>query len=189
MKSVCLIGDSIRRGYQNCVFDQLNNAAAIWAPEENGGDSRNILRNLEKWVLCREPDILHLNFGLHDAKRASPDAPMEVPLDEYENNLVQIFQLIHERTQTTLIWATTTPVIEKDHLTVKGFCRANVDIDACNQVATSICIKFGVPVNDLHHSITAAGPSTLLTEDGVHYSDEGSTVLGIKVADFIRSFL
>ena len=67
---VVLIGDSIRMGYQDHVVSQLAGRAEVWAPEENGGDSRNVLAHLDQWVFVRQPDLVHVNCGLHDLKRA-----------------------------------------------------------------------------------------------------------------------
>lgn len=43
-----------------------------------------------------------------------------------------------------------------------------------------------VPVDDLHAAIEAGGRGSLLTQDGVHFTPEGSRLLGQTVADFVR---
>ena len=88
---VVLIGDSIRMGYQDHVVSQLAGRAEVWSPEENGGDSRNVLAHLDQWVFSRQPGLVHVNCGLHDLKRAF-GAESAVPLDEYEGNVRQILQ-------------------------------------------------------------------------------------------------
>ena len=47
---IVLIGDSIRMGYQDHVASELAGRAEVWVPEENGGDSRNVLAHLDQWV-------------------------------------------------------------------------------------------------------------------------------------------
>ena len=69
MKTIVLIGDSIRMGYQEKVREQLADWAYVWVPEENGGTSENILAHLDKWVLSRRADVVHINCGLHDIKK------------------------------------------------------------------------------------------------------------------------
>lgn len=59
MKTIILIGDSIRMGYSPFVRQELEGKAQIWEPEANGGTSRNVLSNLDEWVLAREGDIVH----------------------------------------------------------------------------------------------------------------------------------
>ena len=66
MKKLILIGDSIRMGYQAAVIRELIGLADVWAPEQNGGNSANILKHLDEWVLRQSPDIVHINCGLHD---------------------------------------------------------------------------------------------------------------------------
>jgi hypothetical protein len=69
MKQIILIGDSIRMGYQPTVQQILADQAQVWGPVENGGNSHNVLTHLDAWVIQRQPDIVHLNCGLHDIKR------------------------------------------------------------------------------------------------------------------------
>ena len=87
MKHIILLGDSIRLGYQDIVRVELAEWAEIWAPEENGRDSRNILAHLDDWVIARAPDLVHLNCGLHDLKREFNATINQVPLDEYAANV------------------------------------------------------------------------------------------------------
>ena len=65
---VILIGDSIRMGYQALVAEQLDGQGEVWGPQQNGGDSRNVLAHLEEWVLDQDAALLHMNCGLHDLK-------------------------------------------------------------------------------------------------------------------------
>jgi isoamyl acetate esterase len=69
MKTVILIGDSIRLGYQDVVRQKLAGTAEVWGPAENGGGSRNVLRHLDSWALEKTPAVAHLNCGLHDVKQ------------------------------------------------------------------------------------------------------------------------
>src|SRR5512135_2003123 len=68
LPKVALVGDSIRLGYAPVVARLLSGKAAVVSVEANGGDSGNVLRNLEEWVIREKPDIVHLNAGLHDLK-------------------------------------------------------------------------------------------------------------------------
>ncbi len=189
MKSVILIGDSIRGGYQATAMAALEGEAKLWVPEANGGDSANVLNHLEEWVIERRPDILHLNCGLHDIKRDEKGANIQVPLPAYRQNLERIFQQIHDQTRTRILWASTTPVNEKQHLTVKYFVRLNADVATYNAAALELAKQFDIPVNDLHAAVEAIGAATILQPDGVHFTEEGSRRLGLAVADFIRNYL
>src|SRR5688572_10750333 len=70
LPKVLLIGDSIRMGYAPIVARKLAGKAIVVTLPANGGDSANVLRNLDEWVVGEKADIVHLNCGLHDLKLA-----------------------------------------------------------------------------------------------------------------------
>ena len=57
MKKVILVGDSIRMGYQASVVKELEGVAEVWGPEQNGGNSANILAHLDEWVIAKDAAI------------------------------------------------------------------------------------------------------------------------------------
>ena len=185
---VVLIGDSIRMGYQDHIVSQLAGRAEVWAPEENGGDSRNVLSHLDQWVFSRQPDLVHVNCGLHDLKRAF-GAESAVPLAEYERNVRQILQRLQRELNGAVVWATTTPVDETWHHQNKGFDRLEADVEAYNAAARAVAEDLGVPIDDLFAVIEGEGKARLLTQDGVHFTDEGSQLLGRVVAECVWGHL
>jgi lysophospholipase L1-like esterase len=189
MKSVILIGDSIRMGYAPTVTRRLDGQAHFWAPRENGGTSANVLAHLDEWVLSRSPDILHLNCGLHDLKTEFGASTQNIPLDQYEANLRRIVERIAQRGTIQLIWASTTPVNEVWHHQNKPFDRSEDDVRAYNQAALGIVTAYGLPVNDLYQVMMDAGRDRYLTQDGVHFKPAGYTLLGQAAADAIRAYL
>jgi lysophospholipase L1-like esterase len=189
MTNVILIGDSIRLGYQATVSQLLRGQAQVWAPAENGGTSRNVLAHLDEWVLSREPDILHLNCGLHDLRTEFGATTQAVPLDEYESNLRQIVSTILDQGSTTLIWAATTPVNEQWHHENKAFDRFEANVRAYNDSAQRVATAYGVQVNDLYQVVMDAGRDQVLIADGVHFGEAGYALLGQAVADSISTLL
>jgi lysophospholipase L1-like esterase len=187
-KSIVLIGDSIRMGYQDHVARELADQVEIWAPEQNGGDSRNVLAHLDEWVISRAPDLVHVNCGLHDLKRAFGEG-QNVPLEEYGHNVRQILAQLQSDFEGVVVWAQTTPVDEKLHHQNKGFDRFEADVDAYNEVARSVAVGLGVPVDDLFAVVEREGKARLLTPDGVHFTEEGSQILGRAVATCVREHL
>jgi len=185
---VVLIGDSIRMGYQDHVASQLAGRVEIWVPEENGGDSRNVLAHLDQWVLERQPDLVHVNCGLHDLKRAF-GAESEVPLDEYESNVRQILQRLQRELDGAVVWATTTPVDENWHHQNKGFDRLEADVETYNAAARAVAENLSVPIDDLFAVVEREGKARLLTQDGVHFTEEGSQLLGRVVAECVWGHL
>lgn len=185
---VVLIGDSIRMGYQDYVTSQLAGRAEVWSPEENGGDSRKVLAHLDQWAFSRQPDLVHVNCGLHDLKRAF-GAESEVPLAEYERNVRQILQRLQRELDGAVVWATTTPVDESWHHQNKGFDRLEADVEAYNAAARAVAVDLGVPIDDLFAVVEREGKVRLLTQDGVHFTAEGSQLLGRAVAECVWGHL
>ena len=185
---VVLIGDSIRMGYQDHVASQLAGRAEVWAPEPNGGDSRNVLAHLDQWALARQPDLVHVNCGLHDLKRAF-GAESAVPLAEYERNVRQILERLQRELDGAVVWAATTPVDETWHHQNKGFDRLEADVEAYNAAASAVAADLGVPIDDLFAVVEGEGKARLLTQDGVHFTAEGSQLLGRVVAECVWGHL
>jgi lysophospholipase L1-like esterase len=189
MKTILLIGDSIRMGYEATVRAELAGVADVWSPQENGGTSRNVLAHLQEWVLDRTPALVHLNCGLHDLKREFGQTENAVPLAEYRANLGRLFDAVRQRTAARLIWAATTPVNEEWHHRNKPFDRLERDVDAYNRVAREEAEARGIPVDDLFAVVRDAGRDRLLLSDGVHFNPEGCTLLGKAVAACLRAHL
>ncbi len=189
MARVILIGDSIRMGYLPVVRAAMTEAE-VWGPSDNCETSRKILAHLPEWVLEQTPDIIHFNCGLHDLRRLfDPPAETQVPLDEYSRNIDAIITTIKRYTAAQMIWATTTPVNEVNHHRNKPFDRFEADVRAFNAAARAVADHHGLPVNDLYATVMAAGRDRLLVADGVHYTDEGSRILGAAVVHCLRTYL
>ncbi len=193
MPNVTLIGDSIRMGYQPLVADRLKGKFDVWGPEENGGNTANLLQNLPGWMLAREPaaDIIQINSGLHDLKTVTPDVRAQVvPPDHYRRNVRLLLSLLQENTEAKLIWATTTPVHdERLFLRYGRQHRTNSDVQMYNESATKIAQDVGVVVNDLYGFVMETGVEEMLSDDGVHFTEHGSALLGQTVAEKIKAVL
>ena len=62
---VVLLGDSIRMGYQPLVIRKFEEAE-VWGPPANCRHSLWTLDHFDQWVANQDPDIVHVNFGIHD---------------------------------------------------------------------------------------------------------------------------
>src|SRR5262245_42411889 len=96
---VVLIGDSIRMGYAPLVAKRLEGRAVILSPKPNGGDSANVLKNLDEWAIQAKADVIHFNCGLHDLKLFKKDKTYQVDLEKYEANLRQIVERLRKETK------------------------------------------------------------------------------------------
>ena len=187
MKTIVLIGDSIRVGYQENVREQLAGWANVWAPQENGRTSENVLAHLDEWAISRHADIVHINCGLHDiAKQFDQDGPA-VPLQAYTKNIRSILTRLQAETEATAVWAMTTPVNQEWHHEIKSFDRFEKDVVTYNDAASAICRELGITVNDLYSVVVSAGADSILGEDGVHFKPEGYAILGQSVAECIKT--
>jgi len=182
---VLIIGDSISMGYTPRAAERLADAARVLHNPGNGGDSANVAGQLDAWLTDAAPGLVHFNCGLHDIKLARDTRIHQVPLHAYRANLVRIVDRLVE-SGATLVWATTTPVIDERHHAAKPFDRHNRDVEEYNGVAADIMARAGIAVNDLHAAVLADGPADLLADDGVHFTEGGYARLADLVADFLR---
>ena len=184
LAKVVLIGDSIRMGYAPLVAKRLEGKATVVSAKPNGEDSGNVLRNLEEWVIKENPDVVHINAGLHDLKLK--DAAYQVPLAEYEKNLKMILERIQKETHAKIIFATSTPILDNLHAQRKaGFDRLEADVQKYNTAAVAIMKQAGVPIDDLHKRVEDGGKEKLIGPDGTHYTPAGYEMLAEAVTNSI----
>jgi lysophospholipase L1-like esterase len=189
MKNIVLIGDSIRMGYQHTVHAELVGCASVWWPDQNGESSKNVLAHLDDWVISRQPDVLHVNCGLHDLKKEFGQDAAAVPLDAYRENVRAIMTRAKTETDAIVIWALTTPVNHEWHHNNKAFDRYEEDVIAYNSVADGVADELGILVNDLFSVVASAGRDSLLLPDGVHFKPEGYELLGKRVAACLKGVI
>jgi hypothetical protein len=68
---VLLIGDSISIGYTVAVRERLKGKANVHRIPQNGGATEVGLDKMTAWLGKGKWDVIHFNFGLHDAKYTS----------------------------------------------------------------------------------------------------------------------
>ncbi len=184
---VVLVGDSIRIGYAQNTIKFYNNQVDFRSPEENGGDSANVLKNLDAWVISAQPDVVHINAGLHDLKLDRKTGKHQVELAEYKENMRKILDRITKETKATVILALTTPVLDERHKANKPFDRLDADVRAYNDAARGVLRDFPeVKVNDLYTFARNLDLEKSLVKDGVHFTPQASQALGRRVAEVIR---
>lgn len=188
---VILVGDSIRMGYAEYAAAEIGESANVWWPEENCRHCGVILENLQPWVVDPSGDIVHLNCGLHDMLLGRESGENRFTVEAYAQNLEALFSRIREATRAQLIFALTTPVLESRQQTSTTYgrvVRRDGDPARYNAAARQVAGKFQVPVNDLHQVAVDVGPEAILKEDGVHFNEAGSRILGKAVADCVRQY-
>ena len=113
----------------------------------------------------------------------------QVLLAEYEENVRRILTVLSGLEGMYVVWASTTPVDEKLHHANKGFDRFEADVDAYNRCARSLCRSLDIEVHDLFAVVEGIGRREILCEDGVHFTEVGSRLLGGSVASCVRRYL
>jgi dienelactone hydrolase/lysophospholipase L1-like esterase len=186
LPKVVLVGDSIRLGYAPLVAKRLEGKARVVSVEANGGDSANVLKHLDEWVLGEKPAVVHLNCGLHDLKLAKKTKQYQVPPEQYEANLKEIVARIRKGTSTALVFADTTPILDDRHAKRGGdFDRFETDVKRYNETARKVMREAGISVDDLHGIVEDGGSEKLLGGDGTHYTPAGYERLADAVADCV----
>ncbi len=180
---VLLIGDSISIGYTVQVRDLLKGKANVHRIPGNGQSTGTGLERLKSWLGEKKWDVIHFNFGLHDAK-LPPQGILHTGRDIYEKNLREIVGQL-QVTGAKLIFATTTPVPDGG---VISPTRRFDDIAARNDIAMTVMKETGVAVDDLY-AVILPRESELLRPKDVHFSKEGYEVLGKTVAASIEAQL
>ena len=83
---VLLIGDSISIGYTLPVRAALKGKANVHRPPGNCSSTGYSLTKIDEWLGTGKWDVIHFNFGLHDAKLPPEGVRHAAPAD-YEKNL------------------------------------------------------------------------------------------------------
>ena len=192
LPNVLLIGDSISIGYMLDARKALAGKANVFRPKTNCGPTTRGLEQLESWIGSRKWDVIHFNFGLHDLKYMgangknladpdSADSHQQVPAKQYAANIKSIASRL-KQTGAIVIWRETTPVPEGAAGRVPG------DSAKYNQIAAEVIEQLGGIQTDPMFRY-AENIAAHQRPKNVHYTPEGSRLLGVHVADVIEKAL
>ncbi len=180
---VLLIGDSISIGYTLNVRALLEGKANVHRIPGNGGATEVGLAKMKEWLRGEKWDVIHFNFGLHDAKFAS-ETTQRASREQYADNLRELIKQM-KATGATLIFATTTPVPKDGNISPT---RRFDSIPARNEVARKVMEENGVAVNDLY-AVVLPVREKIGRENDVHFGAEGYDLLAKHIADAITAKL
>jgi lysophospholipase L1-like esterase len=175
---VLLVGDSITRGYGPRVEQQLKGKAYVarLATSKSVGDPA-LLAEVALVLGQARFDVIHFNNGLHgfgytenDYRKAFPDL---------------IATMKQGAPGSKLIWATTTPVRQRDHL--DQLDPRTDRVEARNAIALKVVQAEKIPVNDLFALMD--GHPEYHALDGIHFNEKGVTAQANQVVDQIKSAL
>ena len=187
MKKVVLIGDSIRMSYQPLVVKKLQGRAEVWGPEQNCRHSLWALDHFQEWVFAQRPDVLHFNFGIHDAV-IMDDGEFQIIIEQYRLCLRRFIKLAGDL-RIQMIWGTTTPRYKGQDGCLPQDWTKMTEIDDYNAAALKIVSEHKIAVNDLHQVILDNDYIKCLQTDGCHMSDFGQEVLAEGVVEAVSPLL
>ena len=188
---VLLIGDSISIGYTLPTRALLKGKVNLHRIPTNGGPTIKGLEQIDAWLGKKKWDVIHFNWGLHDLKYMGPNGEnlfpkekggkVQVPIQEYEKNLERLVVRL-KKTNANLVWRNTTPVPPGS----KG--RYVGDSVKYNAAAAHVMIRHGIPTHDLF-TMSKQRMKEIMLPANVHYTKDGSEVLGREVATVILEAL
>ena len=187
---IVLIGDSIRMGYQPLVQKKLEGEAEVWGPAVNSRHSLWALDHFPEWVEAQAPDVVHVNFGIHDSS-VQADGEHQILLDQYKLCLKRFIAKVKALDSTQMIWATSTPLYSAQEGVpmAQWPAREVAELHKYNAAALEIVEAEGLPVNDLHQAILDNDFSKCLRDDGCHMEPFGNEVLSDAVVAAVRSVM
>ncbi len=180
---VLLVGDSISIGYTLGVRERLKEKANVLRPLANCSSTSYGLDRLSSWLGDKRWDVIHFNFGLHDAK-LPPEGTRHSTPEAYEKNLRELVDRMRA-TGAKLIFATTTPVPNGGYLSPT---RRFGSVDEYNAIARRVMAEKGVGIDDLHAIATPIMAIHGRPTD-VHFAPEGYDVLAAAVAASVEAAL
>ncbi|MBL9117790.1 MAG: SGNH/GDSL hydrolase family protein [Verrucomicrobiaceae bacterium] len=180
---VLLIGDSISIGYTLPVRDLLKGKANVHRIPQNGGATEVGLDKMKSWLGDGKWDVIHFNFGLHDAKYAS-ETTQRATREQYIANLKALISQM-KATGAKLVFATTTPVPNGGVLSPT---RRFDSVEERNKLATALMQEQGIAIDDLY-AVVLPEMSCVGRENDVHFSSEGYALLAKAVAQSIETAL
>ena len=180
---VLLIGDSISIGYTLEVRELLKGKANVHRIPVNGGATEVGLAKMKEWLGDGKWDVIHFNFGLHDAKHKSA-TEFRASREEYAENLRKLIEMM-KPTGAKLIFATTTPVPKDGKLSAT---RIFDGIPERNEIAKKVMADNGVGIDDLY-AVVLPVRDKVGRDNDVHFGPEGYELIAKAVADSIETQL
>ncbi len=159
MKNAVLIGDSVRKLYEDIVKETLADKVDVCFRKRNYRFSSHLFRYLheDKWIVKEgRVDVVYWNIGIGDCTYLFGEDEPHTPIEIYKYYIERCcgrFKKFYPYAK--IIFATSTSVCPE---LVPSECKCeNKDIEEYNAAAVEIVKKYGFEVHDLY-SITKQLP-------------------------------
>ena len=179
-KTILLLGDSRRQGYEPYVREMLEGRAGVYGPSENGRWAGYTLNSLRFWLdQFPVPDIVHWNCGLWDlGDDYHIGRPFSLP-EEYESAVDRTVIVLRKLFPgVKIIFATIMPTTGPDHTGIISY----------NNIIKKVAAKYDIPVDDLYASFHDK-MVTYDRGDHLHLNVEGNTLVAKQVVGAIEQYL
>ena len=175
---VFCVGDSICNAYYDGVANALQGKAYVAKLATSSSLGDPALLDQMKYMLSNyQFDVIHFNNGLHGFGYTE---------EQYKADIPKLLAMIKQLAPNAkLIWATSTPMRNRDNLA--ELSPDNPRVVARNEIVVDMAAKEGIPVNDLY-SLVVDHPE-YWTGDAIHFQPEGQAVEAQQVAKYIEDAL
>lgn len=191
---ILIIGDSISLGYTPFVKKHFGDNVIISHNPGNAQHTGTGLDKVQEWIGNEDWDIIQFNWGLWDLCYRHPDSKVQgnrdkengeitYSVDEYASNLDSIVSILKKKTDSKLIFITTTYVPENEAGRFQG------DAIKYNTIAKKIMKKHDIKVNDIYEQSISIHNKYGRGSNNVHYTAEGSKKLSELVIDYLETEL
>ena len=171
--------------YTTTVRRDLAGVANVHRVPGNAAFSANGLAKIESWLGEGDWDLVHFNFGLWDWYGWKQEERATV--DFYVSNLEGILEAI-AKTEARVVFATTTPPCREPEHKIKVKV-TDEEARRFNAAAVELMKKKGAGVNDLYAHLLPHRDEYAKGAADVHFTPEGNTFLGKRVAEVIAEAL
>ncbi len=171
-----LVGDSITQSYYDGVARLLDGRYRCARITTSRCACDPQLKREMALLLDELPfAVVHFNNGLHG---------WDYDETAYAAGLADAFDFLRKKVpQGRLIWASTTPVWEKNNTGVLDAAKTG-RVRERNRLAAGLAARRGIPVNDLFSRVI--DHPELISPDGVHFASAGQEALAAQVAAFLE---
>ena len=187
LPNIFLIGDSIRKGYCKTVKSELEGKAEVFFVDDNCRSTQYVIFSLRKWAAMfdnpEKVNIVHFNCGQWDIAHFSGSPECLTSESDYAKNISAILFILRKLfPNAKIIFATTTPMNPNGKVGVNP--RTNAEVERYNEIATEVCRKEGIEINDIHALTKDWGEDRF--KDYCHLTKEAFAELGKMVAEFLK---
>lgn len=186
LKTVFLIGDSIRIGYCEYLRDLLKDVANVVFPKENCRNTQYTYVTLSNWInMVDNPldvSVVYWNNGHWDVSHWANDEKSLNTIEQYCDMLQRIHKRLKKAFPNARIVFSTTTIMNPDGSMGENV-RTTEEIKKYNDAAVSVLSENDVLIHDLFE-FTQKFTSEYFA-DYCHFTDIGFKLIAEHICDFL----